>query len=1169
MDRALGQLFMMVRLIDDVSSSQYNLKCKYAISFESGLRSTRHEEVAASFTAEDTSALVYELQKCAFDAGHPVPLLIGIDQENGGVNSLFDDIFIRQYPSAMGIAASGDPELAYKVAKASAEEISACGVNWIMGPCLDVLTNTRNQPLGVRTTGDDPVQCSEYGVAFMKGYQEAGICTMGKHFPSYGNLEFLGSSLDVPTITESLEQLSLSALIPFRDAIKQGLDSIMVGGCAMSSAGLNVMHACLSDRVVDGLLRKELGFDGVVVSECLEMDSLCQNIGVNGGTVMAANAGCDILLLCRSFQHQLEAINGFKLGLENSMITTDRVRRSLNRVLAMKSRCTSWEKALNPPGISLLSRLQPSHTSLSTKAYNSSITVVRDQNGFLPLTNIIEPEEELLLLTPLVKPLAASAAAREISSHTSVGSPEPQWERGNPGLSGERVFRELGRSLARQRTGRVLHTSYTANGVRPQHESLINRASAVIVVTADANRNMYQNGFTKHVSMICNMQYTAGGEKKTKPLIVVAVSSPYDFSTDTSIGTYVCTYDFTETALVSLVKVLHGDITPTGSLPGTISRSEKLTQSKTHWLVEIFNEERDALALDTLIKEIIEWSSPNQRSELRGATSNSFLLRQQNVLETHFVVRNSSTSALYGFCSTKTEGIKRFQLGSRLPSIYLGIPSDHGSERKRLRSWFANVGWNTALSRPVCSMVMRNLQSWSPPEGMAQSLQGAGAEFDLVRGWEHSRTIFDHIKTNNRQGLAEVYKLALSDPNSCGIVRAIRPEDGSIVGTTKAQSTKCPQVEALIPQSYLLPQAILQFQFDEAEHDILSDVHYTDPAFLKSKVETRNIDSLENSQWKSMRAEIETRQGGSMTSPFCLLYDLATFQAYLHDLVAVVCDLEVKTPRCNGATTHCTCLDSEHASLCVPQRIFACVSDVEAGRLWKLLYKSLVMIVCFFFVNTKRGIAFSSHIFTEISLVFETAQPITSLILGQRIDVVDDVRSSQGRWSTCSTTCGYALARIAIFRRGHRRLLGLFLVGQGQLQQRNPWVRKLVRSVVSQSLRLVGTYCCKAREPRHCEKVSEHDHDLLAKGREVLELTYSFLLPLLAVALRNCKRFQWNGNVANPESPSEAIDRRRLPRNTDDLRRTSFSRFVTILRRARGTTTLPETWKMLRRLISR
>lgn len=673
---------------------------------------------------------MYELQKCAFDAGHPVPLLIGIDQENGGVNSLFDDIFIRQYPSAMGIAATGDPNLAYNVAKSSAEEIAACGVNWIMGPCLDVLTNTRNQPLGVRTTGDDPRQASEYGVAFMRGYQDAGIATMGKHFPSYGNLEFLGSSLDVPTITESLEQLSLSALVPFRDAIKQGIDAMMVGGCAMSSAGLNVMHACLSDRVVDGLLRNELGFDGVVVSECLEMESLCQNIGVNGGTVMAVNAGCDILLLCRSFQHQLEAINGFKLGLDNSMITKERVRRSLNRVLAMKSRCTSWDKALNPPGVDLLSNLQPSHTALSTKAYNSSITVVRDKNGFLPLTNIIEPEEELLLLTPLVKPLAASAASRAISAQTSVGSPEPAWDRGSPVMSGERVFRELGKSMARQRSGRVLHTSYTANGVRPQHENLISRASAVIVVTADANRNMYQHGFTKHVAMICNMQYTAGGEKKEKPLIVVAVSSPYDFATDTSIGTYVCTYDFTETALISLVKVLHGDITPSGSLPGTIGHSQKLSQSKQHWLVEIFNEDRDARALDNLIKDIIDDLSPNQRSELTGATSNSFLLRQQNVLETHFVVRNSSTHALYGFCSTyffkstgtgaigalfvdpsrrklsigqnlhnrairtllQREGIKRFQLGSRLPSIYLGIPSDHGPERKRLRSWFANLG---------------------------------------------------------------------------------------------------------------------------------------------------------------------------------------------------------------------------------------------------------------------------------------------------------------------------------------------------------------------------------------------------------------------------------------------------------------------------------------------
>jgi beta-N-acetylhexosaminidase len=590
----------------------------------------------------------------------------------------------------------------------------------------------------------------------------------------------------------------------------------------MSSAGLDVMHACLSEQVVDGLLRSDLKFDGVVISECLEMEALSHNIGVGGGTVMAVNAGCDLVLLCRSFSFQQDAITGLKAGIDSSMITKARVYQSLRRVLTLKSKCTSWEKALNPPGLNLLSILQPSHTALSTKAYNNSITVVRDKNHFLPLSNIIDPEEELLLLTPLVKPLAASAAARAVIESMEAHSPEPAaWERSASVMSGERVFRELGRSLARQRNGRVLHTSYTANGVRPVHENLINRASAVIVLTADANRNIYQQGFTKHVSMICNMQYSSGGEKKEKPLIIVAVSSPYDFAVDPSIGTYVCTYDFTETALNSLVKVLYGEITPTGALPGSISQSQKLHPTRQHWLVETYNEERDANALDNLIKAVVEDSPPNQHSELSSASSNAVTLHHPEIMECHFVVRNSTTHALYGFCSTyffrntgtgvigalfvdptrrklsigrslhnrairtllQREGAKRFQLGSRLPSIFLGIPTGHGVERRRLRGWFANMGWNTALSRPVCSMVARNLSTWTLPEGMAKSLQSAGAEFDLVYGWEFSGPILDHIKTSNRQGLAEVYKLALNDPTACGIIRAKRPEDGALVGT--------------------------------------------------------------------------------------------------------------------------------------------------------------------------------------------------------------------------------------------------------------------------------------------------------------------------------------------------------------------------------------------------
>ncbi|KAL1861904.1 hypothetical protein Plec18170_000727 [Paecilomyces lecythidis] len=814
LDRQMGQLFMMgfdgttvdpqIRtLIEDYHLGAVLLTAK-------NLKS-----------AEDAAKLVHELQTIARDAGHPVPLMIALDQENGGVNSLFDEIYIRQFPSAMGIAATGSKKLAREVATATAQELKAVGVNWILGPVLDVLTNVRNQPLGVRTTGDDPQEVSQYGVEFMKGYQEAGLVTCGKHFPSYGNLEFLGSQTDVPIITDSLEQLSLSALVPFRSAISQGIDAMMVGGVAMSSAGVNVMHACLSEQVVDDLLRKDLKFSGVVVSECLEMEALTHNIGVGGGTVMAMKAGCDVILLCKSFPIQQEAINGLKLGVENGIISRTRIEQSLRRVLDMKSRCTSWEQALNPPGMSALSALQPSHINISTRAYNNSITVVRDKDNLLPLANVLEPDEELLLLTPLVKPLPTSAASRSAAENIN-SSPDPMaWEKSASVISGETVFRELGRSLARQRSGRVLHTSYTANGVRPVHENLIDRANAVIVVTADANRNLYQYGFTKHVSMICKSQYSQTGERHEKPLIVVSVSSPYDFATDQSIGTYICTYDFTETALRALVKVLYGELTPTGSLPGSISHSQKLHQSRQHWLVEAWNEERDSRALDALLAAVRQDCSQGQRSELTGVTSNSFLLRMDDVVEAHFVVRNSSTQALYGFCSTyffrstgtgvigslivdptrrklsighslhnrairtllQRKGMKRFQLGSRLPGIYLGIPTVNPVERKRLRQWFANLGWNTALSRPVCSVVLRNLSTWSPPTELAKSLRNAEVHYDLVYGWDYAASILDHIRTTSRQGVMEIYKLALNGAPDCGIIRAKRPDDGAVIGS--------------------------------------------------------------------------------------------------------------------------------------------------------------------------------------------------------------------------------------------------------------------------------------------------------------------------------------------------------------------------------------------------
>ena len=602
----------------------------------------------------------------------------------------------------------------------------------------------------------------------------------------------------------------------------------------MSSAGVNTMHACLSGQVCDDLLRKELGFNGVVMSECLEMDALAQNIGVAGGTVMALNAGCDLILCCRLFPAQKEALTGLKLGLENETITKERVYQSLERVLKMKSKCTSWEKALNPGGMDMLVSLQEAHSELSTKAYTSSLTIVKDTDRLLPISTMIEPDEELLILSPLVKPLAASAAAQELAGSAPDATAEaPSAYHSGPSnsiLSGETMFRELGRLIARRRNGRVMHTSYTASGVRAMHENLINRAGAVLIITGDSNRHLYQHGFTKHVGMICKSQYSQGGEPREKPLIVVSVSSPFDFVLDQAIGTYICTYDFTETALRTLVDVLFDEVRPTGTLPGSIlqkQKSQKSNRSTNNWLVENYNEERDSHALEALLEAVANQTPVNQKSPLSGCKAKSFLVDDPAVEEQHFVVRNSGTKAIYGFCATyffqstgtgvvaaimvdpanrklsighslharaikhltKKEGIKRFQLGSRLPSIYLGIPNVNNVERKRLRRWFAGMGWRRAMSRPVCSMLIADLSTWKEAEPITKSLQHAEVTFDLVHGWDYAESILEHVKTSSRQGVMEMYKLALADQEGAGVIRATRPRDGIILGTVVLYTT--------------------------------------------------------------------------------------------------------------------------------------------------------------------------------------------------------------------------------------------------------------------------------------------------------------------------------------------------------------------------------------------
>jgi beta-N-acetylhexosaminidase len=303
------------------------------------------------------------------------------------------------------------------------------------------------------------------------------------------------------------------------------------------------------------------------------------------------------------------------------------------------------------------------------------------------------------------------------------------------------------------------------------------------------------------------------GQKKQ--IIVVAVSSPYDFAMDKSIGTYICTFDFTENAMHALVRVLVGEFVSRGTLPGTLRKSKKVLKSRQHWLVEEYEHERDSQGLEDLLRAVHRASAPDLHY-LQTATAATFELADSHIQTAHFVVRNSSTRALYGFAATyftygvgflgalivdpskrnvsigrslhrralnslcQQRGIKKIQIGTAFPGAFLGIPLD--IEVNTVKEWFSNSGWDTQFPRRLTNMAIHDLANWAAPEGLLQSIQRANISFDLIHGLDNAESVLNHVDSNANPDVLELYKFALSETKACGIVRAKDPS-GNLLGT--------------------------------------------------------------------------------------------------------------------------------------------------------------------------------------------------------------------------------------------------------------------------------------------------------------------------------------------------------------------------------------------------
>ncbi|UXY17225.1 beta-N-acetylhexosaminidase [Chitiniphilus purpureus] len=265
-----------------------------------------------------------------------VPLLIGIDQEGGMVARIEEGL--TPLPSALAYQAAGSVADCEALWRHGAAELAALGINVDFAPVLDVNNNPANPVIGVRAFGEDTATVCDYGLAALRGIQAAGMAGTAKHFPGHGDTD-TDSHLGVPRVGHGRARLDAVELAPFRAAIAAGVDGVMSSHVAFPAVEPDPdTPSTLSRAVLTGLLRDELGFDGVVFTDCLEMDAIARGVGTEQGALAAFQAGADVVLVSHRADRQIGALELLAQALAQGTVSAAQLAQSCARVLALKAR---------------------------------------------------------------------------------------------------------------------------------------------------------------------------------------------------------------------------------------------------------------------------------------------------------------------------------------------------------------------------------------------------------------------------------------------------------------------------------------------------------------------------------------------------------------------------------------------------------------------------------------------------------------------------------------------------------------------------------------------------------------------------------------------------------------------------------------------------------------
>lgn len=282
----------------------------------------------------DDAAQLEELITTLNDANrdNPMPLLIGIDEEGGRVSRL-SGIF-KNLPPASELGKKDDLELSYLYGTVQASKLKHLGINLNFSPVLDVDSNPSNPVIGDRAISSDPYISSRNGASVIKGLTDGGVIPVGKHFPGHGDTT-VDSHLALPKITKNLEKLYALELIPFMEAIEAGIPAIMVGHLLLEN--VDDLPTTVSEKMINGLLRGQLGFRGVVFSDDMTMGAVTNNYTIDSAVVGFVRAGGDVALICHGIQPVGEALQMLNKIYLEGLLTAEDINEHILRIMLLKA----------------------------------------------------------------------------------------------------------------------------------------------------------------------------------------------------------------------------------------------------------------------------------------------------------------------------------------------------------------------------------------------------------------------------------------------------------------------------------------------------------------------------------------------------------------------------------------------------------------------------------------------------------------------------------------------------------------------------------------------------------------------------------------------------------------------------------------------------------------